>query len=145
MISPWHDVRMPLQVPSDWQRLTVDPFKMNPSSQLKVASLGKVVSRPLREPFWGTVRLPQSLAVRKQRAHSFIALTRCQNAKFVWLKCTKVIGIVPLGYVTHNWRAKQCMSKACYKSFPERTGNNISQFPSDILSFHFFVTLLCSK
>ena len=63
---PLQDVWTPLQNPSDWQRLTDDPFKRNPSSQLKVTSFGKVVQRPVKEPFEGTGKEPQSLAVGKK-------------------------------------------------------------------------------
>ena len=62
--SPWQDVSMPLQVPFAWQRLTDDPCRIKPSSQLKYASFRKVVSFPVKEPFKGIARGPQSLAIK---------------------------------------------------------------------------------
>lgn len=66
---PVHVVSVPLQDPFDWQYLTLEPLKINPSSQLKETLLGNVVSRPVMEPFKGFERLPQSLAENKSRGY----------------------------------------------------------------------------
>lgn len=67
MSLPVHVVSVPLQDPFDWQYLTLEPLKINPSSQLKETLLGNVVSRPVMEPFKGFERLPQSLAVKQKQ------------------------------------------------------------------------------
>lgn len=66
-ILPLQKVSVPLQDPLERQRLTDEPFKLNPSSQLNIASFGKVVSRPKCEPFKGTGSWPQSLAKGSKR------------------------------------------------------------------------------
>ena len=59
---PSQDVTFPLHDPSAWHVRFSGPFIINPSSQLKLTSLGNVVWPPDMDPFLGVKRGPQSLA-----------------------------------------------------------------------------------
>lgn len=73
--SQW--VTLPVHVLLAWQCLTLDPFKINPSSQLKVTKFGNVVLFPSKDPFWGIRSFPQSLAERqKENSHINTACTQ---------------------------------------------------------------------
>ena len=64
---PWQNVSTPLHLPVERHVLESDPLNKNPSSQLNVIVLGKVVFDPNDEPFFGLCNGPQSLAVRKKK------------------------------------------------------------------------------
>jgi hypothetical protein len=60
---PLHAVRFPLHFPLDKQVLAEDPIMSNPTSHLNLTMLGKNVLLPYIDPFIGTEREPQSIAI----------------------------------------------------------------------------------
>lgn len=60
--APSQKAGVPFQVPSDVQRLTFDPLRMNPPSHPKDTSCGYVVRSPSIDPLAGACNGPQSLA-----------------------------------------------------------------------------------
>lgn len=56
----------PLQVLLAMHILEEEPTKSNPTSQLNLIMLEKVVAVPEAEPFVGEVKAPQSTAIRDQ-------------------------------------------------------------------------------
>lgn len=62
---PLHRAWNPLHVPLAWHVLVLEPFRMNPGSQLNCTWLGYTVESPEEEPFMGTDKGPQSTARNK--------------------------------------------------------------------------------
>ena len=72
---PLQEVSLPLHLPFDWHFLVCEPIIMKPISQVNDTLFGKVVSRPLEEPFIGTDRGPQSFAI----------IQACRNSMSEWV------------------------------------------------------------